>query len=102
RRWTLGFVGSAVVLGFGAASAWAAPASHLPHGATAARGFVGAAPTRATFDEPLASFGTDPVDVTIGSVVYQMTINVNQDLSSPGNQPALDVDFDRSGGGSLF
>jgi len=100
----LGIGASVVLLGFGAASAWAAPASHTHRAVAAAHGFAGVAPaaTPASYDPPFATFSTDPVDVTINSVVYQMTVNVNQDLSAPGNQPELDVDFDRQGTGKLF
>ncbi len=90
RRWMLGVGGCVVLLGFGAASAWAAPASHTPRVVAAVHGFAGVAPaaTAASYDPPFATFSTDPVDVTINSVVYQMTVNVTRTSALPVTSPS--------------
>jgi len=96
----LGAAAAVVLMGFGAASAPAAPVSHTPRAMLAAHGFPWTPHAPQAFDLPEASLTTDPVKVTIGSVVYTMSIAVGQDLSTPGSEPQLDINLDRQAAGT--
>lgn len=97
RRWMLGVALSVIVLAFGAASAWAAPAQMTARSVLAAHGFPGMTPAATEFDESEAGLGMSPVRLRIHGADYLMGVSADDNLSSGSDQTTLTVELDALG-----